>query len=50
MDKETWTWRHGHGYMNMEALTRRHEHGDMDMEAWALRHEIKILNGKRKPV
>jgi hypothetical protein len=35
MDKEAWTWRHGHGDMDIETWTWRHWYGDMntgDME------------------
>jgi hypothetical protein len=44
MDMETWTWRHGHGDMDMETWTWRHGHEDMDM--W--RHEHKDMELKRK--
>ncbi len=64
MDMEIWTWRPGHRDIDMETWTRihwyggmdketwtwRHGHGDIDIKAWTWRHEIKILNGKRKPV
>jgi hypothetical protein len=31
---ETWTWRHGHGDMDMETWTWRHGHEDTDIETW----------------
>jgi hypothetical protein len=43
---ETWTWRHGHGNMDME--TWRHGHGEMDtdMETW--RHGDMDIEKKEK--
>jgi hypothetical protein len=40
---ETWTWRHGHGDIDMETWTWRHGSEEMDMETWNLKK-----NGKRK--
>jgi hypothetical protein len=37
-NRETWTWRHGHGDMDMESWTWIHGHGDMDMESWTWIH------------
>ncbi len=38
MNMEAWTWRHGHGDTDIETRTLRHGHGDMDMETWTWRH------------
>ncbi len=40
---ETWTWRHGHGVLDMDTWTWRHGHGVLDMDTWTWRHGFKIL-------
>jgi hypothetical protein len=47
---ETWTWRHGHGDMEMETWTWKHGHGDMGMETWTWRHGHRDMELKCREI